>query len=119
MTLEEQIGQMLGAGFEGLEPPDYILDWIKTGQVGTIILFGRNVDTPEQLAKLTQTLHDAARTAGRPPLHPGLLLRALRLALPRHWHAHHPTLSHDNRSDASSAEEEANSVNPRKAALWT
>lgn len=68
MTLEEQVGQMLGVGFEGLEPPDYILDWIKTGQVGTIILFGRNIETPQQLATLTQTLHAAARDAGRPPL---------------------------------------------------
>ena len=68
MTIEEQIGQMLGVGFEGLEPPDYILDWIRRGQVGTIILFGRNVETPRQLAKLTQTLHQTARDAGRPPL---------------------------------------------------
>ncbi len=59
---------MLVVGFEGLTPPDYILDRIASGQIGGVILFGRNVETPEQLARLTQTCHDAARQAGRPPL---------------------------------------------------
>jgi beta-N-acetylhexosaminidase len=68
MKLEEQLGQMLLAGFEGLEPPDYFLDWIRSGQIGGAILFGRNVESPEQLARLTRTLHDAAQAAGRPPL---------------------------------------------------
>lgn len=33
-----------------------------------MILFARNIESPEQLARLTQTCHDAARHAGRPPL---------------------------------------------------
>lgn len=66
--LEAQIGQMLLAGFEGLEPPDYILDWIRSGQIGGAILFARNIETPEQLARLTRTLHEAAHEVGRPPL---------------------------------------------------
>ncbi len=82
MTLEAQIGQMLLAGFEGLEPPDYFLDWIRTGQIGGAILFGRNVETPQQLARLTQTLHAAAREAGQPPLLIGIdLVRAVTLLL--------------------------------------
>ena len=68
MTLETSIGQMLIVGFEGLTAPDYILDWIKTGRIGGVILFGRNVEAPEQVARLTQTLHAAARDAGQPPL---------------------------------------------------
>ena len=67
MTLEQQLGQMLLVGFEGLTSPDYILDWIATGRIGGVILFGRNVESPEQVARLTQTLHEAARKAGRPP----------------------------------------------------
>ncbi len=68
MSLEHDIGQLLVVGFEGLEPPDYILDWIAAGQIGGVILFGRNVESPPQLARLTQTCHAAARQAGRPPL---------------------------------------------------
>ncbi|MBI1257919.1 MAG: beta-N-acetylhexosaminidase [Chloroflexi bacterium] len=68
MTLEQQLGQMLLVGFEGLEAPDYILDWITSGRIGGVILFGRNVESPEQVAALTQTLHETARQAGRPPL---------------------------------------------------
>lgn len=59
--LEEQIGQMLMVGFPGLEAPDYILNWLREGRVGGIILFARNVDSPPQLAALTATLHNAAR----------------------------------------------------------
>ncbi len=66
--LKTQVGQMLLAGFEGLTPPEYILDWIAEGRIGGVILFGRNVETPEQLARLTQTCHDAAHRNGRPPL---------------------------------------------------
>ena len=68
MTLEQQLGQMLLVGFEGLTAPDYILDWIAEGRIGGLILFGRNVESPEQVARLTQTLHETARKAGRPPL---------------------------------------------------
>src|SRR3954452_14650407 len=66
--LEHQLGQMLLVGFEGLMPPGYILDWIAEGHIGGLILFGRNVESPGQLARLTQTCHEAARKANRPPL---------------------------------------------------
>jgi beta-N-acetylhexosaminidase len=59
-TVETQIGQMLFVGFEGLEAPDYILDWLRQGRVGGIILFARNVATPQQVAALTDTLQAAA-----------------------------------------------------------
>jgi len=59
-TLETRVGQMLFAGFEGLEPPDYILDWLRAGRIGGIILFARNVAHPAQLAALTNLLQAAA-----------------------------------------------------------
>ena len=59
-TLEQKVGQMLMVGFEGLEPPVYVLDWLAAGRIGGVILFGRNVDTPEQVAALTQACHEAA-----------------------------------------------------------
>lgn len=61
LSLEEKIGQMLAVGFHGLEPPDYILDWLAAGRIGGIILFARNVASPSQLAELTQACHEAAR----------------------------------------------------------
>lgn len=59
-TLETRIGRMLAVGFEGLEAPAYLLEWLRAGRVGTIILFARNIASPEQVARLTQALHAAA-----------------------------------------------------------
>lgn len=61
MELEDKIGQMLMVGFHGLEAPDYLLDWLRQGRAGGVILFARNVGSPAQLARLTGSLHDAAK----------------------------------------------------------
>jgi beta-N-acetylhexosaminidase len=55
-TLETRVGQLLFVGFEGLTAPDYLLDWLRAGRVGGVILFARNVASPEQVATLTDTL---------------------------------------------------------------
>jgi beta-N-acetylhexosaminidase len=60
LSLEEKIGQMMVAGFHGLEAPDYFLEWLAQGRIGGVILFARNVADPEQLLKLTQACHAAA-----------------------------------------------------------
>lgn len=60
LSLEQKIGAMLVAGFEGLTPPDYILDWLAAGRIGGVILFNRNVASPAQLADLTAACHAAA-----------------------------------------------------------
>lgn len=61
LTIEEKVGQLLMVGFDGLEAPTYILEWLASGHLGGIILFSRNVGSPEQLAKLNQTLRQAAK----------------------------------------------------------
>lgn len=61
MQLADKIGQMLMVGFYGLEAPEYILDWLREGRAGNIILFARNVESPAQLARLTTSLHQAAK----------------------------------------------------------
>lgn len=61
LTLEEKIGQMLMIGFHGLQPPDYVLEWLRAGRIGGVILFARNVASPAQVAELTQACHEAAR----------------------------------------------------------
>lgn len=60
-SLEDKIGQMLLVGFQGLEAPDYILDWLREGCIGGVILFGRNVESPEQVARMTQQIHETAK----------------------------------------------------------
>jgi beta-N-acetylhexosaminidase len=60
-TLEEKIGQMFAVGFDGLQAPDYLLDWLAQGRVGGAIFFGRNVQSPKQVAALTQSIHHAAK----------------------------------------------------------
>lgn len=60
LTLEQKIGQMLTAGFDGFEPPDYVLEWLAAGRIGGIVLFSRNIDTPEQVARLVQSCREAA-----------------------------------------------------------
>jgi beta-N-acetylhexosaminidase len=61
LSLEEKIGQMCMVGFEGLSAPDHILAWLSQGRIGGVILFARNVESPEQVAKLCQQCHEAAR----------------------------------------------------------
>lgn len=59
-TLETKIGQMCFVGFEGLEAPEYLLSWLREGRIGGVILFARNVQSPTQLAALTDSLQAAA-----------------------------------------------------------
>lgn len=61
MNLEDKIGQMLMVGFYGLEAPDYLLEWLRQGRAGGVILFARNVESPEQVGRLTRSLHEAAK----------------------------------------------------------
>ncbi|MBZ0299632.1 MAG: beta-N-acetylhexosaminidase [Anaerolineae bacterium] len=60
LTLQEKVGRMLHIGFDGLEPPDYVLDWLARGQIGGIVLFRRNIQDAAQVAQLVQTCRDAA-----------------------------------------------------------
>lgn len=61
LSLEEKIGQMLLVGFPGLEPPEYILKWLEQGRIGGVILFSRNIESPSQLAKLTEESRKASK----------------------------------------------------------
>jgi beta-N-acetylhexosaminidase len=60
LSLEEKIGMMLVAGFEGLTLPEHIRGWLAAGRLGGVILFNRNVADRAQLAALTAACHDAA-----------------------------------------------------------
>jgi beta-N-acetylhexosaminidase len=53
-------GQLLVAGFEGVSAPADLLGMIGRGEVGGVILFARNVESPGQLRRLVASLHAAA-----------------------------------------------------------
>ena len=64
LSLEQMLGQLLVAGFPGTSVTPEIVELIERQHVGNIILFARNVGTPEQLLALTTDLQQAARKAG-------------------------------------------------------
>ena len=56
MTTEEKVGQLLVAGIGGTEAGEDGLQAVQDYQVGGVILFGRNVESAQQLADLTNEL---------------------------------------------------------------
>ncbi len=55
-------------GFEGTVLTDKVRELVATGKIGGIIYFARNVESPEQVARLTASLQRAALEGGTPPL---------------------------------------------------
>src|ERR671935_2494636 len=53
--LERLAAACLLPGFAGLTPPDWLREWIERG-LGGVVLFSRNVSSPEQVAALTGEL---------------------------------------------------------------
>jgi len=60
MNVADQPGQLLFAGFEGTALPGDLATRISEGRVGGVVLFARNIESPEQLRKLVDGLHAAA-----------------------------------------------------------
>jgi beta-N-acetylhexosaminidase len=60
MSSEWQPGQLLFAGFEGLEVPEDLARLITAGRVGGVVLFARNIGDPEQVKQLNRALHACA-----------------------------------------------------------
>lgn len=62
-------GSLLIAGFAGLTPPPEVLSRLRAGQLGGVILFGRNFASPlslQQARDLCGALHAAAPSGGPP-----------------------------------------------------
>lgn len=66
MPLEEKIGQMMMVGFEGLEPSAEIISAIQEKHIGAVILFGRNIDSHEQVANTNAALQAHAAQVNQP-----------------------------------------------------
>lgn len=61
MTLEEKVGQLFIFGFWGKEPDYYITKMIRERYIGGVILLGYNIDSEEQVIKLTSTLQGLSK----------------------------------------------------------
>jgi beta-N-acetylhexosaminidase len=67
-TLAETIGQKLMVAMDGTTPTASLLGRIRRGEVGGVILFGKNITTRSALIALTTRLRAAARAGGQPRL---------------------------------------------------
>jgi beta-N-acetylhexosaminidase len=69
-TLEQKIGQLMVIGFDGTTVDAELRRMITEYHVGGVILFARNVQSPEQVARLTNELQTIALESE----HPGLFI---------------------------------------------
>jgi beta-N-acetylhexosaminidase len=68
MSLAEKVGQLFIVGFEETEVTPELEAWMSTYGWGGAILFGRNVESPAQVLRLTQGLQAMVQARGHPPL---------------------------------------------------
>jgi beta-N-acetylhexosaminidase len=68
LSLEALAGQRLMVGFDGTAFDSDVKYLIDTLRVGGIILFRRNIGTPEALRSLCRSAQDHAAACGQPPL---------------------------------------------------
>lgn len=61
-------GELLMAGFEGLEIDDLLRRYILQWRVGGVILFDRNIRGPDQIARLCRQLQELRRRVADSPL---------------------------------------------------
>ncbi|MGB3260129.1 beta-N-acetylhexosaminidase [Paenisporosarcina sp.] len=64
MNLHKKVGRLLIAGFKGTTMSPEIKRLIHEYHIGGVILFGRNIGTPQEILALTQSLQHEAKTAG-------------------------------------------------------
>ncbi len=67
-TLKEMAGQRLMLGFDGIELNRGLKHIINGIKACGIILFKRNIETPQQLASLCKACQEYAKSCGLPPL---------------------------------------------------
>jgi beta-N-acetylhexosaminidase len=67
-TLEQLVGQKLMVTMGGLKPTRALLRRVRNGEIGGVVLLGRNVDSPAQTRRLTRRLQRAAAEGSQPPL---------------------------------------------------
>ena len=68
MSLEQKIGQTMLIGFDGLSVDDDLRQLISENHIGGVILFSRNIESPAQVARLTNEIQRIALESGNPGL---------------------------------------------------
>lgn len=68
MTLREKVGQMLLCGFHGTEAAGDVEPFLRKYPIGGVIYFARNVESPEQVERLSSGLQQIAKSSGNVPL---------------------------------------------------
>jgi beta-N-acetylhexosaminidase len=68
LSASRAVGQMLMTHVTGLTASRRLLARIRTGQVGSVILYRPNISNNHQLAHLTGSIQQAARAGGNPPV---------------------------------------------------
>ncbi len=109
-ALADKIGELLMVGFRGtdLDDSDPILEQVKAGQVGGVVLFdvdvatgsSRNIDSPEQLTALVAKLQNAAPS----PLLVAVDQEGGRVSRLKERYGFPPTLSHQELGERNSLE---------------
>lgn len=64
VELKKKVGRMLIAGFKGTTISEEIKHLIHEYHIGGVILFGRNIGTPQEILSLTRSLQLEAKAAG-------------------------------------------------------
>jgi beta-N-acetylhexosaminidase len=67
-SLPQKIGQLFMVGFEGTAVTPPLRAWLERFGWGGVIVFGRNVESPAQLAALTRGLQEVAQSSSGLPL---------------------------------------------------
>ncbi len=68
LTLQQKIGQLMVIGFDGITMDVDLRRMITDYHIGGVILFARNVESPKQVAAMTNELQKTALESGNPGL---------------------------------------------------
>ena len=67
-SLDRSIGQKIVSRMSGTVPGSALLERVRAGRVGGVILFADNIRSPSQVRSTVDALQAAARSGGNPPL---------------------------------------------------
>jgi beta-N-acetylhexosaminidase len=68
MTLEQKVAQMFMVGFHGTQLTEIETDFLQDVQPGAVVLFGKNIESPEQVTHLTNSYQQAILSGDGIPL---------------------------------------------------
>ena len=68
LSAAQRAGQRMMVGFDGTRLDDTLKYYIEALGVGGLILFARNMSTPQEVSRLCQSAQDFADRCGHPPL---------------------------------------------------